>query len=535
MTYNNGLPFLLHDSQKSAAVLEQGFCIRLLYFYHCPTISLPGFAEKFKTGKLSLSTVVEVIAAREKVRHVHIGIDEYNKLMQHVYSEGEGESKTRKENAHIVLREMVLLVKKAMGSSYVTLDETAETVLVTSMLTGTARMGDYDYLTGSEGPVDNLYLQPLQLTDVCELMKLLHTNNELGISAERAFCHDVLQAFSIAGLLPRATEMMIELLRTEQSVYRDTAELVAEMTKRIGHRYKLSSIQSWLTNDTIYTVLRNAVLRESVTTLTEIGKIREAGPATYADLEAAGFVLLQEKDSSATQCLVIMPYVWMFEFVNMLGPSFPGIFQLRAALAQLVKTTSSDSTVAWSSFEKFCVLYREAHLCMLKSLTESVHVSDIWSGIATSPQESYKLFPFSKYNLKHQFSNSEDLQLLPEATVQKNVLGASVIDGFVKLGDFFFLEQYRHSSQKEKHAKSINTKELNAAAADFEKTLDQFQETAFVALLLLSNRSLHPSITEKVLIEYTKKNLFVIHRDTLSDHFAYPIAQILIHNSMLHH
>jgi hypothetical protein len=37
------------------------------------------------------------------------------------------------------------------------------------------------------------------------------------------------------------------------------------------------------------------------------------------------------------------------------------------------------------------------------------------------------------------------------------------------------------------------------------------------------------------LIEYTNKNLFVIHRDTLSAHFADPIAQILIHNSMLHY
>lgn len=104
----------------------------------------------------------------------------------------------------------------------------------------------------------------------------------------------------------------------------------------------------------------------------------------------------------------------------------------------------------------------------------------------------------------------------------------------MKLGDFFFLKQYRHSSQK-KRAHSIKKKELDAAVTDFEKTLDQSKETSFVTLLLLSNRSLHPSITAEDLIGYTKKNLFVIHHDTVSDHFADPIAQILIYYSMLHY
>jgi hypothetical protein len=550
VTYHNNMPFLPEELTMDKKLLNHALCVRVLYFYIHPEEGFKEFAKRLSKYKLKMKKVIAAVAEREHARHVHIGVDEYNKLMEAVYENAKQRlnNEDAKETACRALRNLVLCVKSSMGtirkevvsdqdtdllatplsapSSHQPKEFPTETVLVTAMFTGTVRDGMGTHLFGSEGKKDELAMTELSMHEVCDLLKLLLQKKMLKVDPVIVFSCSVLQAFSIAGRVPRAMEFLVIELSNKGRTDYSTGALVKEMTMQMKKQYKLSNVLFVIGDDGTYQLLRYCILQETVpynTTFTD---------RTIKDLETNGYIILNDTGKGYK---INIPFVWMYSYLQFLKSysetQYPGKTALYKALKVLIETISAKPDAAWSYFERFCVSYRLAFIRMYqhKNNTEYVTLKEIWPGVLTKHttvldhQISIREVNDTLHQCAQWFPQSKGN--VPQSCIGFNAHNAPGIDGFLRNGSDVVSEQYRHSVCNEKSIPTVTLEEVVKSCAE---SLTQLHTNGCTSKghLFLTNKPLRNTLLENIdmLVPHA---VGIIHRDNLSNHFPYALAGIL--------
>jgi hypothetical protein len=551
VTYDDDMVFLSEELAMDKLLLHHALCVRVLYFYIHPEEHLKEFAERLSKYKLTMSNVIAAIAEREQARHVHIGVDEYNKLMEAVYDSAleRVNDEAAKETAYQTLCDLEHYVRSSMGnirkeivsdqdtdllatplsapSNHQLKEFPTEIVLVTAMFTGTVRNGMGTCLFGPKGKKDELTMTELLMHEVCDLLKFLLQKQMLLVDPAIVFSCSVLQAFSIAGRVPRAMEFLVIELSNKRRTDYSTRALVKKMTKKIRKQYKLANVISVIGDDGTYQLLRYCILQEAVPYHATFEN------RTIKDLETYGYIILNDRNKYYK---INIPFVWMYSYLQFLKPysetQYPGKTALYKALKALIETISTNPNVAWSYFEKFCVSYRLAFIRMYqhKNNTEYATLKEIWPGALTKHttvldhQISIRAV---NNNIPHQcaqwFPQSEDN--VPQSCIGFNARNAPGVDGFLRNGSDVVSEQYHHSICNEK---SIPTATLEEIVMSCSESLTQLQTNGFKSNghLYLTNKPLQSTLLENI-DKLVPHAVGIIHRDNLSNHFPYALAEIL--------
>jgi hypothetical protein len=468
LTYSNDLPFLMEeDGSDLNDGLQHALSIRILYFYLHPAEDLDIFVQRFSKFKLQAQTVIQAVANREKVSHVHIGVDEFNKLMQHVVEQAS--SRLEKEQAryqgHIALHNLVAFVKSAMGRCQVEDHDLIEllatpltgqtmmdfpdkkTLLVTVMFSGTVRDGFGNNLTGSDGKKDEIYLNELSLRDICNLIKLLSQRRMLQVSLQDAFRSTVMKAFFLVGLIPRGAEMLIAYLPHAKDY--STATLVTAVYAELDKKYKLQKAPEILSEAGVYQLLLHCILREAVPQDYKINNCDILG------LETLGYVLLEK--STNARYIINLPMPWLHWFILCVGGnSYPGVAALSTALASLTETLSDVTDTARAPIEKFCINYRLAFIQMYKY---KHNARDISLAKLLPVEQTEHVDALERTISLDGFNNN------PNVCVDYNAKNAPGIDGFIKQDRNMISEQYRHTICDVKYSSLVKEDDIESNIA----------------------------------------------------------------------
>jgi hypothetical protein len=116
VTYNNNIEFQKLELSADPLTRLHALCVRILYFYVHPPCDygFRNFFVLFDDLRLTMTNIIDYIVEKEGVKYVHIGVDEFNKLMREGYNLCPKEH-NKEEFAHILLRDLIIHLKSGMG------------------------------------------------------------------------------------------------------------------------------------------------------------------------------------------------------------------------------------------------------------------------------------------------------------------------------------------------------------------------------------------------------------------------------------
>jgi hypothetical protein len=306
MTYNSGItpirgeaPFsTMKEGRKveyvAASDIVHMFWCRVLYFYLHPKIdqlSLQQFTTEFSGGMLTGENVIKAIIQHSStaIHYIHIGVDEYNNLMSAFPTMLLGRE---------AIKAIIVDIKSTMAAGIKNGDTT---VLLTTFFTGTVRENISKMFAGSFGDHDRICLTLLPMESICQLLDYLCSNKQIDIAPEVLFSRKILQAFSIVGTLPRATEIMVDKVLTKTVSLLPLHQIVAEVKIHLTERYKLAGmIATFGSVPDTYSILYHNILRIPVSSAFSLGD------TPIQEHESTGYLMLIPRGSDF---LIELPYV----------------------------------------------------------------------------------------------------------------------------------------------------------------------------------------------------------------------------------
>jgi hypothetical protein len=233
------------------------FWIRVLLFYF-----MYDFAERFAEKRLTPENVIAALASYAKVRYIHISIDEYNLLITQIIESSRYYEAPKTERTAIVntaLKAIFQATQRAMGAAKVNLSGQEETVLVTSLYTGTLRDEFNGTFADSFGKVVRIPANLFTPDDVLALMTelidtkyYLKNNDAVTQKGKEAYCEmmnkrltsaPVIAAASIVGIVPRCAEILfLDYLADHSNNCDDVSYICSGVEQAIIDRYSLATI-----------------------------------------------------------------------------------------------------------------------------------------------------------------------------------------------------------------------------------------------------------------------------------------------------
>jgi hypothetical protein len=334
VTYGNTLPFLPEEFSSSTIDQEHALCVRILYFYRKPSADIRDLNKAFGKVRLTMRSTVTYIAKRENAQYVHVGVDEYNKLMENAYNQSD------KRDSYLpyqIMCNLILHLKSAMGYCEVS----NKVVLVTAMISGTVRDIVGAKYSGSEGLTEMISLKEFELEHV---LALLASEISEKLVKQVIANESQVRAISIVGLLPRATEILIAYLKEYPHETGET--LINAVGERIKVRYNMNRAPDLVAVESFYAVLRWCILRSPIPKSSPVNGIT-VSDLTVNDMETNGYLLLEECGEG--QYTVNLPYTWMkwyATFLDQVGidAKYPGVHELDLALTHFVHLTSVNNS-----------------------------------------------------------------------------------------------------------------------------------------------------------------------------------------------
>jgi hypothetical protein len=526
ITYDNDIMFMPFETDADDCKREHSLCVRILYFYIKPNVELVKFAEAFTNVRLSILVTIEYIARREKVRHVHIGVDGYNKLIQRARDE------KGKEFAHVVLRGLIYQLKSGMGRCVIPkslrnmplsiIEE--EHLLVTVMMSGTVRNVFGSKLSGPPN-IDTISLKQFELDDI---LNLIASELKEEFIKERLATTEFIQALSILGFLPSTTETVIEYLR--QYPKASSQELITSVNELLSTKYSLTTgVSAMLSNNGMYKIIQHCILREQP----HVNTLMEGESYSLTDMETNGFIVLEYNETSYGYRLDL-PYTWLLSFAKHLERAFdseklfPGAHELVQALDALYQLACVSRSTASYHFETFCSYYEFAYIKLFYSAyrMQPRSFKELWPKVEVYDAVFYEKFDWHKlvwHSFASKYPSIETKYKVPECCFGLNVQ-LSEMDAVARLSKNSISSRHYRHTLKDYLSPNVTPSLVEEQVTKVEKVL---QSTGFEhkGLVFVTNQPLSEEMASE---SYShNKPIAIIHRNNMNNYFIPAIVLFL--------
>lgn len=526
LSYNNDTMPL--DSEINLNTTAHMLWVRVLFYHLNPPEKLQEFSKRFLDGILTASVVVEVIVRLEKVKWVHIGIDEYNQLVD---STKEGRER---------LKRLVLSVKSAMG---MTVEN--EHILVTCLFTGTVRADATDLWEGSFGDCERLECPQLSAEAIFSILRDRQTDIEAIMKNDKQANKDessmykpvgqvsllspsVIRACMLVGTVPRVLEIIImEVLPSVHGI----DNIITTAVERAISRYTLGRLrQSIGTVEGCIKLLTHTILRIPVDQAYKIGT------KNVQELESSGFLILRA--ASLANYFIELPYVWLKVIGELLNNNKPE-WKVTHILKQLfmdMELSCSDNMVAnpWQHFEVLCVQFRYLVLQLLHYMHMPITVRNLWreAKYITDTPDQVLIPNFNVESLSYMLLQQEyplSKQQLPDSFICRNADKAHAGDCIIKVSNVIIDEQHRHTTdpKADSMTKAMFDQDLENRMPSIdifkEKNL-KYQGIAYISNLRMSTEKFIPTESD---FKHKYHVLAIVDRTHLKQHFGESIATYL--------
>jgi hypothetical protein len=310
----------------------------------------------FLAKTLTPDVVLKAIAIHANVDYIHLGIDEYNILVESTNVEQVLTNSASRNLGCQVLKEVVTTVRDTMGT--VRLADSDDFVMVTALFSGTMRTDVDGLFAGSFGQCRRVTVGLLTFDDILSILRdLPEQKNKFNRRKDVLFNRPVLAVLALLGTVPRGIEYSLLQINKETMLAKD---ILKNATLMLQERYSLLRLPIAMgTPDEMYQVLQSAILSPIISTSITINNQR------IDKHERNGYIILDKVEGSISNVCIRMPYLWLYTWVNDASlATKPGVVALREALNYMteIATTSDEAS---SKFELFCCYYRQAFIQMV--------------------------------------------------------------------------------------------------------------------------------------------------------------------------